>query len=397
MAGSISILLGAGFSAPMGYPIGSTLNDTLSKVTINDFSCYTDGRLIAAKDGVKPNFGWKNDFDYKYEFCLELIRIFNERHGYFDYEEFFDYLVHDMRNHPEAQELGKNFLRRDDSVDHLFTGMTHIYTQLVAFYIKDSAGDVYYDNSGHMGKPYFPGYTGILNCLEKLAESNDEIHVHTLNHDLFFERLNHTDWLKSELCDGFEELGSPYYGKLNVRDRIYNVRLERYTGKYNKKFRLYKLHGSRDYGLYYGPKGITLIPEMYLKTRFGVGFGDLYKETMDKDGNLIYENCWINYHADFLTGTTSKIERYREPLLYQILFDLFRKNLQTSDMLIIIGYGAKDSEINKMLLENFDFKSKPCIIIDPYPGKNVEELAKSLSAKIIKTHLEEIKDSEIKI
>lgn len=46
------------------------------------------------------------------------------------------------------------------------------------------------------------------------------------------------------MCDGFEELGSPFYGELL---RTYKCRLSRYTGKYTKKIRLYKLHASKDY------------------------------------------------------------------------------------------------------------------------------------------------------
>ena len=34
-------------------------------------------------------------------------------------------------------------------------------------------------------------------------------------------------------------------------------------------------------------------------------------------------------------------------------------------MLIIIGYGCKDSEINKYIIEYFG-KDKPCFVIDPF-------------------------------
>lgn len=62
------------------------------------------------------------------------------------------------------------------------------------------------------------------------------VDVHTLNHDLFLERLNITDWLQGNLCDGFEEMGSPYYGKLRTDDDSYMVRLARYTGFYPTNF-----------------------------------------------------------------------------------------------------------------------------------------------------------------
>ena len=115
---------------------------------------------------------------------------------------------------------------------------------------------------------------------------------------------------------------------LDVRNRSYLVRLPFYNEQYDKKFRLFKLHGSRDYGVYYsrGNDGVSR-PEAYLKTRYGIGLGKFYKEVLDDTGlPLKYEDCWIDYHADFLTGTTSKIERYSEPLLYKKLFQYFRSN-----------------------------------------------------------------------
>ena len=245
-----------------------------------------------------------------------------------------------------------------------------------------------------MGGAIFPGYTGILNCLKKLS-ADFILNVHTLNHDLFFERLNHSDWLSGQVCDGFEELGSPYYGKLSVDSRIYHPRLESYTGNYDKKIKLFKLHGSRDYGVYYGSKGALATPEKYLKTRYGINVGELYKEKSDDNGKLVYEHCWFNYHADFLTGTTSKIERYKEPLLYKLLFNLFRKNLKEAKMLLIIGYGGKDTEINKMLLDNFDYKHKPNYIVDLYAGANVLSLAKSLNSTVVKKHLEVVQLTDI--
>ena len=121
----------------------------------------------------------------------------------------------------------------------------------------------------------------------------------------------------------------------------------------------------------------------------------MYKEIKNVDGELDYEHCWFNYNADFLTGTTTKIERYEEPLLYGELFPLFQKNLATAEKLIIIGYGAKDSKINEMILESFDFQNKKSFIIDPYAGDAVKELASKMSATIIRKQLENIEISDL--
>ncbi len=395
MIKSASILIGAGFSAPMGYPVGSELSERLLSCDGSKFGFHTSGSLVVSTNGTKPDFGYKTSHDFEFDFCRDLIQHYNKTKGYFDYEEFYDYFNYDAKCDPEVDDLfkAKNYGAQND-LDQMIYSLKNIYTQLVSYFLKDSEGKSWYDDAAHMCGPTWYGYTGILNCLKKLSESF-LVNVHTLNHDLFFERLNYSDWLQGELCDGFEELGSPYFGDLSVQGRRYKCRLQHYTGKYDKKFRLYKLHGSKDYGIYYGSNGALLTPERYVKTRWGVGFSELYKEIQDKDSKLMYERCWINYHADFLTGTTSKIERYKEPLLFKILFQHFRTNLKEADKLIIIGYGGRDSEINKMILENFDFNNKPSFVIDPYPGNDIRQLAEQIGARLIIKQLENVDVNEL--
>ena len=216
------------------------------------------------------------------------------------------------------------------------------------------------------------------------------------DHDLFFESFNNTAFLEGSLSDGFEELGSTYYGKLTKDSRSYMVRLQRYTGNYHGNFRLYKLHGSLDYELYYQNEKGQLLSDTYLKSKYGIGSTELYKEIKNEKGDLAYENCWINYHPDFLTGTTSKIERYTEPLLFNKLFQLFKENLENADGLIIIGYGAKDEEVNRIILKHFDYKNKKSYVIDPFAGQKVKDFANLIGAKLITEQLEKIKIEEFK-
>jgi hypothetical protein len=394
MPKSVSVLLGAGFSAPMGYPVGNTLNKLLLECDDSKYGFHTSGSLVVSTDGTKPDFGYKTNYDFQFDFCRDLILYFKKVKGYFDYEEFYDYFNYEAKEDLTVEALlkSKNY-GTEVNVHQMLYGIKNIYTQLVSHFLVDGEGNSWYDNAAHMCGPIWPGYTGILNCLQNWGKENI-VNVHTLNHDLFFERLNISDWLQGELCDGFEELGSPYFGDLSVKGRHYKCRLQHYTGKYDKKFRLYKLHGSKDYGACYAPNNVVLVPEKYVKTRWGVGFSELYKEIKNKNGMFTYDRCWINYHADFLTGTTSKIERYSEPLLFKELFQRFRDNLKAAEKLIIIGYGGRDSEINKTLLKNFDYRKKPSFIIDPYPGDTVKDLQKQIDAKLLEVQLENINPKE---
>ena len=113
------------------------------------------------------------------------------------------------------------------------------------------------------------------------------------------------------------------------------------------------------------------------------------KERKSKIG---YDNSLFEYHADFLTGTTSKIQRYKEPMLFQKLFKKFRKNLREAEKLIIIGYGCKDDGINKIIMENFDFKQKQSFIVDAYAKDNslVDKMKESLQAKLLRIQINDI-------
>jgi hypothetical protein len=264
----------------------------------------------------------------------------------------------------------------------------------VGYYLRDKDGNRYYDHQPFLIGKYYPGYTGIMNYISDLS-MNSIINIHTLNHDLFFESFNRTEFLNGRLCDGFEELGSPYYGDLSSTNRKYKVRLERYTGNYGTKLRLFKLHGSRDYEMYYKKEGSLISPDVYIKIRYGIGHTDHYKEVKNEKGVLEYQNSWINYHGDFLTGTSSKVLRYNEPLLFSKLFEHFKTNLEHSDILIIIGYGAKDMEINKMIFQHFNFANNRIFIIDPYPCERLLDFGIKLKAKIITKRLEDVNNLDL--
>lgn len=389
-----SILIGAGFSAPMGYPIGNQLNEAILGLEGTEFGFSTDGKLVVdSAKGGRPNFGYRNSYDSQFDFLLELIKYYHSQIKSFDYEEFYDFLSNekqwDLISDDFEQRSKKYYNHIYSSPKDLIRNIKPIFNQIVSHFLKDRNGEHWYGNAPHQCKPIFPGYTGFLNCLEEWRK-NGIVDIHTLNHDLFLERLSVSDWIQGNLCDGFEEMGSPYFGKLRTDFDSYMVRLARYTGNYTSNLRLYKLHGSVNYYPFYRNEGGVAIPEIYVKTKIGIGSNNLFKEFQDKNGELAYDNCWINYHSDFLSGTSSKIIRYREPLLFEPLFQKFKENLNSSDKLIIIGYGCKDEEVNRIILENFDFKNKPSFMVNPYPSEKVIEFGEILNSTMVCTELENL-------
>ncbi len=388
---SISILLGAGFSAPMGYPIGNDMNEKLLAFDDRTLHFAPCGSLVSSTDGtpMSPMDRIVNNHQKYFIFCKRLIKEYTKAHNdIFDYEQFYDFIKAEEAKQERYRNLCDDLRGDNESYEHYLSNVPHIYNQMAANLLKDKNDKSWYDD-----KPFnvdsFEGYNGFLMYLSELC-SQFIINVHTLNHDLLFESFNNTGVINGNISDGFDEYGSEYYGTLTYSGRTYHCRLERYKGRYNTPIRLYKLHGSLDYVPFYRTDEFgRMIPENYVKIRWGIGAGDILKSCKSKIG---YHLSPFEYHADFLIGTTSKIKRYNEPLLFRKLFKKFRKNLRDAEKLIIIGYGCKDEGINEMIKESFDYRNKPSFIVDAYAkdGSKVELFKQEIQAKLIKAEINDI-------
>ncbi|MGV3541090.1 MAG: SIR2 family protein [Rufibacter sp.] len=386
-----SLLLGAGFSVNQGYPTASQLNEALVNLHPEDFWIHTDGTgLFKSRDEKDPC--WYDSYAKGKYFITRLINFYIEltKEG-FNYEEFYDFYNEIYRQEKEVKEFNEfcdsfrvEFHSNTDNLN-LLSQTNQIFNQLITHFLVDREGNRFY-KPVHLCKPIYPGYTGFLNCLEFWG-TDGTVHIHTLNHDIFFEIFNNSDWLQGNLCDGFNELGSPYFGDFK---EDYKVRLPYFTNEYKEKFRLYKLHGSIDqFPFHIQDNGI----QTYVKIKYGVGNNGLYKE-VNQEGELTYINDWINYHSDFLSGTTSKILRYREPWYYEKVFTHFENNLEASERLIAIGYGCGDLEVNNIIEQKFDFNNKPVYVVDPYPSERTTEFIKKFNGKLVEKTPENIQISD---
>ncbi len=372
----ISLLLGAGFSVNKGYPTAYQLNSKITSLQSEQFTVAQQGSVCWLKNGQADPYIHDQYHTFKL-FTLELIAFYASNHN-FNYEEFFDYYINVNYTDPkdEAFEQLCNAFREkhqieDDNVN-LISKHNSIFNQLISGFLVDRDGTKFYKSIHHMG-PY-GGYNGFLGCLQHWGKDN-VVHINTLNHDLFLESLNHTDALNGDLSDGFQELGSPFYGELEDGSKI---RLSYFSGEYDTNFRLYKLHGSLDQYPFHLMNGGKI--DNYIKTKPGIGVTDFYKEIVGEDGKLAYINDFINYFPDFLSGTTSKILRYSDPIYYETIFKTFETHLEISDILVLIGYGCGDNEINNIILKHFKGK---IFLVDPFPQLRTYEFCEKTGAVLV--------------
>ena len=387
---SVAILLGAGFSAPRGYPVGKIMNERLLHFDDTKISFSPCGKLVTSLDGQKPElqtYGYRNIHEKYFVFCKRLIKGYTEAHNNeFDYELFYDFIKSNEVREERYQQLCDDLLDGSENYDNYLFGIIHIYNQMILHLLEDRDGKCYYDDEPSRINGV-DDYNRFLSYLSQLSKEYI-IDVHTLNHDLLFESFENTSSINGYMSDGFDEYGSEYYGKLVHDNRNYLCRLARYTGRYNTPIRLYKLHGSIDYVPFYRRnKNGIMVPDKYVKTRWGIWPSEIIKSKKSKLG---YDESPFPYHIDFLTGSTSKIIRYNEPLLFKKLFKKFKNNLLKTSRLIIIGYGCKDAEVNDMIKTYFDYNNKPSFIIDPYASKDVKDFAHDINAKVIKESIEQL-------
>jgi len=184
------------------------------------------------------------------------------------------------------------------------------------------------------------------------------VHIHTLNHDLYMEHLAHSDSI-GEIDNGFEELGSQFYGRIFNENGEHTVRLSRFVDKFEKPFCLYKLHGSIDQFSVGHRRRLD-----WIKLQKGMNNWHISKEVRE-NGVLRYVKHPADVVPDFLTGTKSKVKWYKRTRYYRKMFNHFEGNLRSSNTLIIIGYGFGDSKINDYVEKQFlTNDSKTLFVVD---------------------------------
>lgn len=155
---SISFLLGAGFSEPLKYPVGSKLNEKLTDLNGTEFGFHSDGRLCINDKTGRPDWGYKTNYDKVFDFCLTLIKYFKEQKGNFNYEEFYDYVKNEAKDDQQAKEQAEEFTRsysfdnkthqrieregpRDIEYEQLLSNIPYVYNQIVLHFLKDKDGN----------------------------------------------------------------------------------------------------------------------------------------------------------------------------------------------------------------------------------------------------------------
>ena len=387
----VAFLVGSGFSVPCGMPTGRQLNDYVLNIEKSPITFDYAGKLAVSQDGIKHSIG--SPFDYCLSFCSEAMKEYGKSHE-FDYEQFYDFISGDGVYEVQYQNLAKPYLSMFSDYHQLVFNMKTVYNQLIEYKLKEGRLTEIKDNEFASDK--FWKYESFVKYLDKLS-INYIVDIFSLNHDLLIENLPRTNWLQHEdISDGFHSYRSPYYGELECNGHKYDCRLEEYKAYYNTAIRLYKLHGSLDYILFKrcDSNGCFWNDKM-IKVPYGIGVDKTKKQNKKRLGYIM---DWIEYNHDFLSGTLSKQNHYND-IFYKKLFKRFRVILKKAECLIIIGYGGRDTGINKNIVDYYDYRNKPSFIVDPYysTNKDLKRFGDLIGAKAIEKSIENIEEIKWKM
>ncbi|NGM71684.1 hypothetical protein [Sphingobacterium sp. SGL-16] len=382
---NISFLLGAGFSVNQGYPKAQDLSSALVGLDYDDFRVTPSGTIGIFEDKRKDV--WTiGSYKASKSCLLELIKYFNEKYSdNFNYEEFYDFLAltKDDEFDAEALAIFNKYISKEGwykDLLNLRSDILKIFSQIISWKISDNTGDKFY-SSNVVSEESKYDYKGFLSLIISLKANDELINIHSLNHDVFLESLNYTDEFGKQLSDGFTDR-ELYYEDSDG----YEKKLLRFTNDYSTNLRVFKLHGSFDIIPFHDNKGKTID---YVKFPWKTDLTNIKRRNPNGKDGLDFSN----YHSDFLSGTSSKILSYREPIYYDVMFGHFKDNLASCDKFVIIGYGCFDSEINNMIDSHLR-EGIPIYVVDPYPSQAVLDFVAKKGAKLIEKTPREIELSD---
>ncbi|HEY4327508.1 MAG TPA: hypothetical protein VGN20_26220 [Mucilaginibacter sp.] len=385
----LCFLIGSGFSRADHMLLVGDINKKLRELKESDFFLGQEMSAWFYKDDfVDPN---QKITLFDRRFAEEFVHFYivsecQSNPEKFNYEVFFDYFNEYLYEKQHKDKVDKfveehkakyNITGNFENGRQYLSRFLNIFNQLVASLLTTAK---YYQNISYTGG--YPNYEQFSRLLKQVLKGNI-VHVHSLNHDMLFDHLASTvSGIFEFFSDGFTELNSPYFGeirqahKINNEDfyKTYKVRLQYFNNQYKSRLRFYKLHGSVDtYPLYLQGTDESVT----IKVDYGVG--EIFKEVLNKEkGQYEYVYPFSNKYPAYLTGTTQKIKRYEDPFFAE-LFNHFKNNLQSSEKLIVIGYGFQDKGINDLLEANFlssgkrifvvDIKAPECDLLKKYPDQ----------------------------
>jgi hypothetical protein len=335
-----SLLIGAGFSRPAGYPLAKDIGNKLIQLSREQFIIHTDSSAGWVKEGETfPNNEWLKVNER--HFTELFIKFYVESIGKvpFNYENFIDFVTEMFRKKKVPRGLEKYIIKNGLKLESPYTFESCASSMAIA--LPHLVASLLYRSDQDMNLAPYARFFHLLTYLMNHAP----VRIHSLNHDRLMERLCKMSNLPGEFSDGFTHSGSSYYSQ-SPNDEF--IRLRYFSGKYPEKNHLVKLHGSTDDFQFRSANG-----KLEVVKSSPLGVGPLVIEETVQGKGAKYEYSIRGMAPNYLMGTNSKIEYYGTPGYYRTVFGKFVRDLEKSNILVVIGYSFQDKKINELISKYF--------------------------------------------
>lgn len=351
MKKQLTVILGAGFSANADIPIANDINKMFNRDLKNKILRISSDEWFWIDDKSK-NFVHNGQLGFDhigYSYVLnELVQEYsNHNKEFINYEDFYQYIIDNFQNLTWVDNLFSKaketlLIERPELMDnnsYLFIFENKQYSKILDilnYLIADLLSE-FKKNDEEIKKIYY-------NFIQYITKFN-EVDIFTLNHDLLLERILELNEI--EFSKGFNILNSNIFYEKNP--------LPVFDNNFNKKIRIYKLHGSIDFyeykhylsenGTFYKFTGET---DFFISKNYYEIHGSLRQN----ENNEIIQNYNFDVVPKFITGNnkTSLIENSK---LFRNFYETFTNVIENSSNLLVSGYSFRDNHINNIIKNKY--------------------------------------------
>lgn len=365
MNNELTVLLGAGFSANAGMPMGKEIakmfnRDLREKLLLFSSSewAWEDNKSDAARRNGKLNY---DCLAYSYIFDQIVKSYVDQRNGFKNYEDFYQFLIDKSTNKQWLEKIfsiarkslirDKPFLLENEYYDNYLYPIDKKQYGKVSDILNYLIGDLLRTipkTSEELKKIYSP----FISYIKKF----EVVNIFTLNHDILLETLLEMNNLA--YSTGHSVMGScvEYNGE----------KIPCFDNDFNENINIHKLHGSIDFYKfrYYQKNGnnIFLSPTekyVHFTTRdYHVKHG---VKMIDTNTNEVIQDMNFDIVPKFITGTDKK-SVIENDFLFKSLFNNFENIISQTKHLLVSGYSFRDNHVNE-IIKSGNFK---CVNQNPY-------------------------------
>ncbi|WP_161599049.1 SIR2 family protein [Aidingimonas lacisalsi] len=214
--------------------------------------------------------------------------------------------------------------------------------------------------------------------IKSLINQEGVLNIFSLNHDIVFEEI--LDFYKIPYKDGFYKRKTNYSNiakfKVVTSSELENGDLDFFKPN-EHGVNLIKLHGSLDV---FSAEDKNLFLKSYGETSFvGSNYAEIRKiedrslDILQRDGvrttnELCVYDCSgeLQFLRRSLLSGAHKFKGQFDQIIPVSLLQFFKKQLNATDQLTVIGYSFGDEHINDALKQWLECKSRTIVVYDPY-------------------------------